>query len=215
MTAEFGIAEPKLALTIGSVEKKRARQSGIELSQTGSMPQSSSHSYPARTPNLIADALEESRRAIFNVARRILKDDSEAEDLVQEVSLLIYQRAHLFDPSRSSAASWIIQIAYHRAIDRRRYLTQRQYYNRPELIEELTPAKNPGLFDAITARQILEKMREELSEDQKQTLVLHFFDGLSFREISERTGQSYGNVRNHYYRGIERLRSYIFPEKRR
>lgn len=155
------------------------------------------------------------RHAIFNVARRILKDDSEAEDLVQEVSLLVYQRAHLFDPSRSSAASWIIQIAYHRAIDRRRYLTQRQHYNRPELIEELTPAKSPVTLDTITARDLLEKMRHELSEDQMQTLELHFFEGLSFREISEKTGQSYGNVRNHYYRGIERLRSYIFPQKRR
>lgn len=170
---------------------------------------------PSPAASELSDVAGRHRRAIFNVARRILKDDSEAEDLVQEVSLLIYQRAHLFDPSRSSAASWIIQIAYHRAIDRRRYLTQRQHYNRPELIEELTPAKNPELFDAITARQILEKMREELSEDQRQTLELHFFDGLSFREISERTGQSYGNVRNHYYRGIERLRSYIFPQKRR
>ena len=215
MTAEFGIARPKFAFTIGPLDKRTPQQTGAEPSHESSIPENSCHSFPVGTSIPIVEALKESRRAIFNVARRILKDDSEAEDLVQEVSLLVYQRAHLFDPSRSSAASWIIQIAYHRAIDRRRYLTQRQHYNRPELIEELTPAKSPVTLDTITARDLLEKMRHELSEDQMQTLELHFFEGLSFREISEKTGQSYGNVRNHYYRGIERLRSHIFPQKRR
>lgn len=172
---------------------------------------------PAASPASLelSEVADQHRRAIFNVARRILKDDSEAEDLVQEVSLLVYERAHLFDPAKSSAASWIIQIAYHRAIDRRRYLTQRQHYNRPELVEELIPAKRPVTLDTITARDLLEKLRHELSEDQMRTLELHFFEGLSFREISEKTGQSYGNIRNHYYRGIERLRSYIFPQKPR
>jgi RNA polymerase sigma-70 factor (ECF subfamily) len=163
----------------------------------------------------VSNLLNQHRRSIFNVARRILKDDSEAEDIVQEVSLLIYQRAHLFDPNKSSMVSWIIQIAYHRAIDRRRYLTHRQHYNRPELVEDLTPSRRPTALDALTARNLLEKLRNELSNEQMQTLELHFFEGLSFKEIAEKTGQSYGNVRNHYYRGIERLRTHIFPQKQR
>lgn len=215
MTAEFEVAPPKFAFTIESVGQKRLRQIAVERSRGSSSPEDSAQPSAIGTRDLIADVLEESRRAIFNVARRILKDDSEAEDLVQEVSLLVYERAHLFDPAKSSAASWIIQIAYHRAIDRRRYLTQRQHYNRPELVEELIPAKRPVTLDTITARDLLEKLRHELSEDQMRTLELHFFEGLSFREISEKTGQSYGNIRNHYYRGIERLRSYIFPQKPR
>jgi RNA polymerase sigma-70 factor (ECF subfamily) len=44
-------------------------------------------------------------------------------------------------------------------------------------------------------------------------LELHLFEGYTFREIAERTGQTFGNVRHHYYRSLERLRSYIFEGK--
>lgn len=56
-------------------------------------------------------------RPVFNVARRILRDASEAEDLLQELFLFIFQKASLFDATKGSAASWIIQMAYHRSID--------------------------------------------------------------------------------------------------
>src|SRR5215472_14371291 len=52
------------------------------------------------------------RSPVLNVAKRILRDESEAEDLCQEVFLLLFQRARLFDAERGSASSWIIQIAY-------------------------------------------------------------------------------------------------------
>jgi RNA polymerase sigma-70 factor (ECF subfamily) len=66
-------------------------------------------------------------RAVHSVARRILRDDYEAEDLLQELFLFIFQQAKVFDTAKGSAASWIIQMAYHRAIDRRRYLGFRQH----------------------------------------------------------------------------------------
>jgi RNA polymerase sigma-70 factor, ECF subfamily len=153
-------------------------------------------------------------RVAYKIARRILKDDSEAEDLVQEVFLFIFQRAAVFDPAKGSAASWIIQVAYHRAIDRRRYLGFRQHYNGQELDEErLMGNRGQISIDELTGRALLNKLREGLSTDQQQILELHFFEGYSFREIAEKTGQTLGNVRNHYYRGLERLRSHIFPGK--
>ncbi len=205
MTADFPTFPPKWVMVEEAVGSENSQTSACEAS--GNTDGSSKLS--------VISVLNQHRRSIFNLARRILKDDSEAEDLVQEVSLLIYQRAHLFDPNKSSVVSWIIQIAYHRAIDRRRYLTHRQHYNRPELVEDLTPSRRPTALDALTARNLLEKLRKELSNEQMQTLQLHFFEGLSFKEIAEKTGQSYGNVRNHYYRGIERLRAHIFPQKQR
>jgi RNA polymerase sigma-70 factor (ECF subfamily) len=60
---------------------------------------------------------------------------------------------------------------------------------------------------------LLNRLREQLSAEQRQTLELHFFEGYTFHEIAEKTGQTFGNVRNHYYRGLERLRSCVFPEK--
>lgn len=152
------------------------------------------------------------RRTVLNIAGRILKDPSEAEDLCQEVFLLLFQRAKLFDPNKGTAVSWIIQITYHRSMNRRKYLTFRQHYNTDEFNEEQMGAKRqPLVFDEIAARTLLNRIREQLSADQRSTLELHFFEGYSFKEIAEKTGQTLGNIRNHYYRGLERLRSNVFP----
>jgi RNA polymerase sigma-70 factor, ECF subfamily len=154
------------------------------------------------------------RGAVLNIARRILRDASEAEDLCQDVFLLLFEKAKLFDASKGTASSWIIQIAYHRAINRRQYLTRRQHYDTEALDEEqIGGACQPLLIDEITARNLLNRLREELSEEQRETLELHFFEGYSLREIAEKTNQTLGNVRHHHYRALERLRANLFPKK--
>jgi RNA polymerase sigma-70 factor (ECF subfamily) len=154
------------------------------------------------------------RRTVLNIAERILRDASEAEDLCQDVFLLLFEKAKLFDASKGTASSWIIQIAYHRAINRRQYLAHRQHYNVQEFDEEQIGALRQPLFtDELTARNLLNRLREQLSEEQRDTLDLHFFEGYSLREIAEKTNQPLGNVRHHYYRAIERLRSNVFPKK--
>lgn len=75
-------------------------------------------------------------RSVLHVAWRILRDEGEADDLRQEVFLYIYQRAGSYDATKASAASWIIQITYHRAIDRRRHLNSRHHYRSEELDEQ-------------------------------------------------------------------------------
>ncbi|ACO34283.1 MULTISPECIES: sigma-70 family RNA polymerase sigma factor [Acidobacterium] len=153
-------------------------------------------------------------RAVFSVACRILRDESEAEDLVQELFLFVFQKASVYDPAKSSGASWIIQMAYHRAIDRKRYLGVRHHYTSQEIEEERLPAlKGKPSIDGVAARTLLEKFRGELSAEQRQTLEMHLFEGYSFHEIAERTGQSFTGVRHHYYRGLERLRQHVFAKR--
>jgi RNA polymerase sigma-70 factor, ECF subfamily len=154
-------------------------------------------------------------RAVFNVAWRILRDESEADDLRQDVFLYLFERAKLFDPQKATALSWIIQVTYHRAIDRRRFLSFRQHYNFEELDERRLGAAAAEVSTAeLDGKGILTKLRGQLTSDQQQTLELHFFEGYSFREIAEKTRQPIGNVRHHYYRALERLRSTLFPQKR-
>jgi RNA polymerase sigma-70 factor, ECF subfamily len=154
------------------------------------------------------------RPAVLSVAQRILRDASEAEDLCQEVFLVLFEKAKLFDPSKGSASSWIIQIAYHRAMNRRQYLAHRQHYSAQSLVEdEIMGSARTPLIDEIAARNLLDRLRAELSPEQMETLELHFFEGYSLREIAEKTGQTLGNVRHHYYRALDRLRSNVFPKK--
>jgi RNA polymerase sigma-70 factor (ECF subfamily) len=154
-------------------------------------------------------------RSVLHVAWRILRDEGEADDLRQDVFLYVYQRASSFNPGKASAASWIIQIAYHRAIDRRRLLSVRQHYQSEELDEQGSGAlfTQPST-DQIDGKAILKKLRSQLSTEQQQTLELHFFEGYSFREIAEQSGQSVSNVRHHYYRALDRLRASLFSKKR-
>jgi RNA polymerase sigma-70 factor, ECF subfamily len=161
----------------------------------------------------LAQLFRKHRRPVLNIAIRILKDASEAEDLCQEVFLLLFQKAKLFDATKGTASSWIIQIAYHRAINRRQYLAHRQHYDTQELDEQQVVGRPQLLIDEIAARNLLHRLREQLSEEQRTTLELHFFEGYTLREIAKKTNQKLGNVRHHFYRGLDRLRSNVFPKK--
>ena len=70
---------------------------------------------------------------VRGVAYRVLRDASEADDLLQDVFVLIHRLCKTFDGSRSPAKFWILQMAYRRAISRRRYLTSRHFYTRLDL----------------------------------------------------------------------------------
>jgi len=167
----------------------------------------------------LGDLFERYARLVRGVALQILRDVTEAEDLTQELFLFIRRRCSIFDSSKSSARSWIVQMAYHRAIERRRYLATRQFYAKP-------PAQDPAEHvvgsptteddyspEAVFGRNGLSKVLGTLSEDQRETLRLHFFEGYTLAEISERLGQPHGNVRHHYYRAIDKLRKHIFGSK--
>lgn len=160
-------------------------------------------------------------RSVRNIAQRILRDEAEADDLLQDIFLFIFRKAVLFDPSKGSARSWIFQVAYHRAFNRRQYLATRHFYTALELDEEiLGPGSDAAempfyalAIDGILGKELMEKFVSLLSTDQQRTIELFFFEGYTLKEIAERTGQSLGNVRSYYYRGLERLRAHVLPQK--
>jgi RNA polymerase sigma-70 factor, ECF subfamily len=155
-------------------------------------------------------------RLVRSVAARILRDTAEAEDLAQDLFLFIHRKCGLFDSSRSSARSWIVQMTYHRAIERRRYLTTRHFYARTELPRDaerkvgIPATESDYSAEVVFGRNGLEKVLEALSEDQRETLRLHFFEGYTLTEISTMLTQPLGNVRHHYYRALDKLRAQMF-----
>ena len=153
---------------------------------------------------------------IRHLGRKILRDDGEAEDLVQEVFLYIHRKSALFDRSKGSAGSWIIQVAYTQALLRRRQLKSQGFYlsgitDKPV---ECDPGGDKGAHydqtvEGLFGRNGWRRVLESLTEDQRETFRLHFFEGYTFEEIAEKLGQSYGNVRNHHYRGLEKVRKHL------
>ena len=75
-------------------------------------------------------------RVVRGVALRVLKDPSEADDLLQDIFILIHRLCATFDSSKGSAQFWILQMAHRRAISRRRYLNSRHFYTQVELDDE-------------------------------------------------------------------------------
>lgn len=154
------------------------------------------------------------RQRVVNVACRILRDSGEAEDLCQEVFVYLFQRASIFDPRKGSAASWIIQIAYSRAFTRRQYLGLRKCSDDEESLDRHSGGEQESSFvNALIARELLDRLRESLSEEQFETLKLYFFEGYTLREIADESGQTLGCIRHRYYRSLEKLRSLIFLER--
>jgi RNA polymerase sigma-70 factor, ECF subfamily len=147
---------------------------------------------------------------VFGIAFRILNDKSEAEEVVQEVFLSLYQKASLFDPAKGSGKGWLVQIAFSRARDRRSHLLRRGFYSGTDIeslddtLQEQSDIEHEvGL--KIDFMHLLSAF-EDLTEMQRKTLELFYFQGLELREISERLNEPFGNVRHHFYRGLERLR---------
>lgn len=155
-------------------------------------------------------------RSVRNVGERILRDNGEADDLVQEVFLYIHRKSTLFDGSKGSARSWIIQVTYTQALLRRRELKGHGFYvsGITDRMLEIGQVNSNGAdydhtVEGLFGRNGWKRIVEDLTEDQRETLRLHFFEGYTFAEIAEKLGQSYANVRNHHYRGLEKLRKHL------
>jgi len=113
-------------------------------------------------------------------------------------------------------------MTYRRAISRRRYLTSRHFYTHMDLdqvVNQLGDRQSKsGCFEdwgdgTLERKEALHNWLAELSESQRQTLHLFFFEGYTFDEIAAKLGQTVGNARNHYYRGLDKLRKQISAGK--
>ena len=152
-------------------------------------------------------------RLVFSVALRIVRDNGEAEDVVQIVFLDIFRCVGQFNPAKGSAKVWILQYAYHRALNRQRQLNARRFYGQ-ESIDEINPEvpDENSWYASYTKnelRRLVKRALTMLGQRERRVIELAAYEGLSLREIADLTGQTLGNVRHRYYRGLHKLRSVV------
>jgi RNA polymerase sigma-70 factor (ECF subfamily) len=157
----------------------------------------------------LAELFDRHSRVVFGVAFRILRDRGEAEDLMQDVFLEIYRDAARFDPVRGSVRTWLLQYAYHRSLNRKKYLQRRSFYEFSEARAESAAARSEDV-PGRNAEELLRSGIEQLNERERRTIEMVCFEGLTLREISERTREALANTRNYYYRGVKKLRALLF-----
>jgi len=147
------------------------------------------------------------QRLVIRVALQILRDAAEAEDVMQSVFIVILESANKFSAERGTLRVWILQHAYHQALNRRRYLSLRGAYDVSGSDAEFRRISEwSRSLSAPESRRLVQQALNQLSKKQRETVEMAFYDGLNMQEIAERTGQSYANTRHHYYRGLEKLR---------
>jgi RNA polymerase sigma-70 factor, ECF subfamily len=161
-------------------------------------------------------------RLVYWIARKILRNVTEAEDLAQDVFLHIARKCHLYNSAKGTARSWIVRATYYQALNRKEYLEDRHYYTAVNVegngVEGLA-APGANEYDhsgeAVFGRTRWLQMREVLTADQWEAIRMHFFEGCTFAEIAKKRNQAVANVRHHFYRGLDRLRKCVFQDELR
>jgi len=156
-------------------------------------------------------------RQVFRVAYSVIRDQGEAEDLAQTLFLEVHTSMLRFDKEKGSFRALLLRYAYTRAIDQRRRLECRQFYSRVAF-DNVGPsmlAQGASLAFGLTSEEgthLFEQALKHLDEKQRSTIEGYFFLGLSLNEIAHQQGDSFGNVRHHLYRGLDKMRK-LFPAK--
>ncbi len=150
-------------------------------------------------------------RLVHVIALHTLRDAGEAEDVTQAVFLEVYRKAGQFDSARGTLKVWLLQYAYSRSMNRRNYLLVRQFHNQRELntIEEEESLWSPARLPLQETERLTSEVLSALPDAQRQTIEMFFFEGLTLKEIADRRNETFSNVRHHYYRGLDRLRSFL------
>jgi RNA polymerase sigma-70 factor (ECF subfamily) len=146
------------------------------------------------------------QRLVIRIAHQILRDPAEAEDVMQSVFIAVLETAKKFRAERGTLRVWVLQHAYHLALNRRRYLSLRGSYDNKTDAEYLSGRGLSRAMPASDSKRLIQQALGQLSSKQRETLELAFYAGMTMQEIAERTGQSHTNIRHHYYRGLEKLR---------
>lgn len=146
---------------------------------------------------------------LLGLLLRILRSRAEAEDVLQEVFLQVWQRAHSFDAGRGRAFTWLVTLARSRAIDRLRSVGSRERAARAS-VEEAPPESEPAEWadNAAIRTERAEAVRAalaELPEEQRQVLLLAYLEGMSQSEIAAAKNQPLGTVKTRTRSALRKL----------
>ena len=163
-----------------------------------------------------ATLYERTSAHLLGVVLRIQRDRAQAEDILQEVYVNVWRAANSFDAAQSQPLTWLTSVARNRAIDSlRRAQAQPQLKGLPAIDDEESDVydnvadESPGPLDLLsraTEARALSKCMQHLSAQQRQSVALAFFDGLSHAEVATTLREPLGTVKSWVRRGLLALK---------
>ena len=145
---------------------------------------------------------------VKGMAYRVLQDDSQAEEITQDIFLKLWRQPERWDPSLAKLSTWLMAITRNAAIDRLRAEKRRPFYaakTTDDAAAQLTQdavANDPLWYDG----QLLRHYLSLLPEEQQNLIEMAFFQGLSHTELAETLDLPLGTVKTRLRRGLQRLR---------
>ena len=146
---------------------------------------------------------------LFGICLRILGDRGEAEDVLQEVYLTVWNKAAVFDPERASPITWLVTMARNRAIDRLRSGGVIRKADPIEAAVELSdPAPSAAAeVEAADERRRLETCLQQLEPQHSAAIRTAFLDGVTYEDLAAQMAVPLGTMKSWIRRGLLRLRA--------
>jgi RNA polymerase sigma-70 factor (ECF subfamily) len=145
---------------------------------------------------------------VMGLVRRVLVDQAQSEEVVQELFLEVWQRAPLFDRSKGRAVSWVLTISHRRAVDRVRASSSSRERDVRVGIRDYAPSYDTVADQVETSvlSDVVRSAMSALTEIQRQVVSMAYFDGLSQREIADELSVPVGTIKTRLRDGLMKLR---------
>jgi RNA polymerase sigma factor (sigma-70 family) len=157
----------------------------------------------------LAELYDRFGRVAYGLALRVLRDESLAEDAVQDAFLAAWRAADTFMPERAKASTWLLTLVHRRAVD----LVRREERRRGEPLEAAGDPVGAGATDELVwlrfERERVQLALRQLPDQQREALELAYYGGFTQSELAERLGQPVGTIKSRMFSGLGRLRELL------
>jgi RNA polymerase sigma-70 factor (ECF subfamily) len=145
---------------------------------------------------------------VYGLARRVVRDPAQAEEVAQEALVEVWRNAPRFDPSKGSASAWVMTIAHRRAVDRVR-AAQAGADRERRVAAASVDTPYDDVVEGVTAsleQQQVRRCLQGLTDLQREAITLAYYDGYSYREVAEKLDAALPTIKSRLRDGLIRLR---------
>lgn len=148
----------------------------------------------------------------YSLARRVVRDPTLAEDVVQEAFLAVWHSAARFVPERATAATWVMTLVHRRAVDLVRREQRRRADSLPDDFDELRADGDGSASDGVWLRLERERVQDALGRlpaVQRELLELAYYGGFTQTELADRLERPLGTIKSQMFAALTHLRELI------